>query len=57
MSRSSLPPARPGDRGGLPPDLEAEVERLTQQFDAAEQNNDQLTQVKVLEKLAALPGK
>ena len=57
MSRSSLPPARPGDRGGLPPGLEAEVERLTQQFDAAEQNNDQLTQVKVLEKLAALPGK
>ena len=45
------------DRGGLPPDIEAEVLRLTRQFDAADRNNDQLGQVRALEKLAALPGK
>ena len=45
------------DRGGLPPDIEAEVLRLTRQFDAADRNNDQLGQVRALEKLPALPGK
>ncbi|MCY3733794.1 MAG: SEC-C metal-binding domain-containing protein [Chloroflexi bacterium] len=62
VSRSSLPPARPGDRAGLPrldspPDIEAEVLRLTREFDAADRNNDQLTQIRVLERLATLPGK
>ncbi len=45
------------DRGGLPPDIEAEVRRLTRQFEAADRNNDELAQVRALEKLAALPGK
>jgi hypothetical protein len=57
MSRSSLPPTRSGDSESLPPDIEAEVFRLTQQFEAADRNNDALTQVSALEKLAALPGK
>ena len=62
---SSAPP--PGemsrsDGGRLPqldppPDIEAEVLRLTRRFDAADQDNDQLTQLRVLEQLAALPGK
>jgi len=40
-----------------PPDIEAEVLRLTREFDAADRNNDQLTQIRVLERLATLPGK
>lgn len=39
------------------PDIEAEVLRLTRQFDAADRNNDQLTQLRALERLAALPAK
>jgi len=41
----------------IPPDIEAEVLRLTRQFDAADRDNDQRTQLDVLEQLAALPGK
>lgn len=41
----------------IPPDIEAEVLRLTRQFDAADRDNDQRTQLDVLEKLTALPGK
>ena len=65
MSRSSLPPTRSGDRGGLPalpatdlpPHLEAEALRLTEQYEAAQRTNDQLAQVRTLEKLAGLYGK
>ena len=52
-----------GDRGSLlpeptiPPHLEAEALRLTQQYEAAQRNNDQLAQVRTLEKLAGLYGK
>ena len=52
LVRGPAPPAT-----DLPPDIEAEVLRLTRQFDAADRNNDQLGQVRALEKLAALPGK
>ncbi len=52
LVRGPAPPAT-----DLPPDIEAEVLRLTRQIDAADRNNDQLGQVRALEKLAALPGK
>jgi hypothetical protein len=53
----SAPPLGEMSRSSPPPDIEAEVFRLTQQFEAADRNNDELTQVSALEKLAALPGK
>ena len=64
-------PSPPGGAGGdaegrgglatpatdLPPHLEAEAIRLTQQVHAAEQNNDPLAEIRALDKLARLYGK
>ena len=55
------PPPRP-DRelvpvSDLPPHLEAEAVRLTQEYQVAERNNDGLAKLRTLEKLAGLYGK
>ena len=58
MSRSdrgSLPAPLPEPT--IPPHLEAEALRLTEQYEAAQRTNDQLAQVRTLEKLAGLYGK